>query len=33
MTFLVLLVLIVPLSLAIATLVDNADKIAEWGAL
>jgi predicted PurR-regulated permease PerM len=31
MTLLVLLLLIVPLSLAIATLVDNADKIAGWG--
>jgi predicted PurR-regulated permease PerM len=31
MTFLVLLVLVVPLSLAIATLVDNADRIVEWG--
>lgn len=30
MILLVLLVLIVPLSLAIATLVDNADQIAEW---
>jgi hypothetical protein len=28
---LVLLLLIVPLSLAIATIVDNADKIADWG--
>jgi predicted PurR-regulated permease PerM len=31
MTLLVLLLLIVPLSLAIATIVDNADKIADWG--
>jgi predicted PurR-regulated permease PerM len=31
MTLLVLLVLVVPLSLAIATLVDNADRIVEWG--
>ena len=31
MTLLVLLVLVVPLSLAIATIVDNADQIADWG--
>ena len=31
MTVLVLLVLVVPLSLAIATLVENADRITEWG--
>ncbi|EXI67777.1 MAG: putative inner membrane protein [Candidatus Accumulibacter adjunctus] len=31
MTFLVLLGLVVPLSVAIATIVDNADQIAEWG--
>ena len=31
MTFLVLLVLVVPLSVAIATIVDNADQITEWG--
>ena len=30
MTFLVLLCLVVPLSVAIATIVDNADQIAEW---
>ncbi len=31
MTLLVLLVLVVPLSVAIATIVDNADELAEWG--
>lgn len=31
MTLLVLLVLVAPLSLAIATVVDNADRIVDWG--
>ena len=31
MTMLVLLVLVVPLSVAIATIVDNADEIVDWG--